>query len=401
MFKQIILGLLIFILSGIAGFTFVNRTKTIHIYMDFATLPAFLQMADFVRTPMNEEKIIAWRRYPNLPQMLDLKKYNTQFVALPQNEVQNEKSLEKIYQTVQEVYKKNPNALYILHSNLHWGGSLAALLHIIPPKQVKHLYIYEDGFSNTVHSRKNITLNKKLANKNEVNKLKKIIQENDLKNYTHTLNFAFHRLYKTTYFFSFLDMIKQDAEFANFFKALDGAELRPIDFNLLKKSLTPEQIGTISQMVGFDKETYVQQVRGRKTHFFLLGGAFVHKYDQAAAAKDFYVHFIEQDKESVLVLKEHPWIANLSLKQTLQNQIPEALLFPRSVPMEMLILTDLVPTSLSGYTSSAFYSFPSVKIMEYLTSEYDFYLPFFKKLNRININQIKYLQNYKKGQLTK
>lgn len=398
MFKQIILGFLIFILSGIAGFTFVNRTKTIHIYMDFATLPAFLQMADFVRTPMNEKKIIAWRRHPNLPQMINLKKYNAQFVILPQNEIQNREALKKIYQMVQEVYKKNPKASYIIHSNLRWGENLASLLHIIPPKQVKHLYIYEDGVSNTVHSHKNIALNKKLANENEVNKLKKIIQKNNLKNYTYTLNFAFHRLYKTTYFFSFLDMIKQDPEFASFYKTLDGAELKPIDFNLLKKSLTPEQINTISQMVGFDKKAYVQQVRGRQTHFFLLGGDFVQKYDQVTAAKDFYVRFIEQEKEGVLVLKEHPWLSNISFKEDLQAKIPKAILFPRSVPMEILILTDLMPTSLSGYSSSTFFSFPSVKIIRYLTSEYDFYLHFFKKLNKIKDTQIDYLQNYEKEQ---
>ena len=73
------------------GFGYVlNPLKPkIHIYIDWATTPALLQMTDFVKQPQRDKKFIFWRRFPNLTERVNLAELNAVQIDLPQSEEKN------------------------------------------------------------------------------------------------------------------------------------------------------------------------------------------------------------------------------------------------------------------------------------------------------------------------
>jgi hypothetical protein len=98
--------------------------------------------------------------------------------------------------------------------------------------------------------------------------------------------------------------------------------------------------------------------------------------------------FDNYDKNRILVLKEHPNLTKRTIAKKNQEKIPNSIIFPKHIPFEILILADLMPDTVSGYTTSVFFVIPKEKIKYFITSNHDTYLPFLKELNMLTDKQI-------------
>ncbi len=357
--------------------------KTIHIYIDYATMPALLQMADLVNQPIEDKKFLFFRRFPDLSQRIDLTQYNAVQIDLPTSEYANIHTNIAIQEAISTIYAAHMNAQYIIHSNLWWNEVLIPILKIIPKEKIKHLHLYEDGISNIIYSRKKDTL---AINPEKIDYKSDLLSIlSDEKEYNRQYNFAFHLLYPTTYYFSFIEYAKQHPEFDTFMSFLSGATLQEIDWYRLANSLTKEQKETIYHLTDFDINLYKEQIKNKQTDFFLLRGAFSSNEEQIKTT----VHlFKNQDKNRLLVLKEHPSLFSRQIAKNIQHNIPNSIIFPKHIPFEVLILADLMPDTVSGYTSSAFFAVPAEKIKYFITTDTDYYLPFLKELNIVSDEKI-------------
>lgn len=366
-----------------AGYILNPFKPTIHIYIDWATTPALLQMMNLIQQPTDDKKFIFWRRFPNLKERMDLKKHNAIQIDLPQSEGANDHSLAILSDSIKNIYSKNPNANYVIHSNLRWNEILIPILQIIPRKRVKHIHTYEDALSNVVFSKRHYTLG---VNPQKINyhfDLKQILDGK--KAYHYTYDFAFHTLYPTTYYFGFVEYAQNNSEFDTFFRFLKTAHIKDISWNKISQTLTEEQKQLIYSLVGFDAGWYKKQINGKKVDFFLLRSAFSTQDEQIKTVLNL---FKNNDKNRILVLKEHPNLSIRNIAQKIKEKIPNAIIFPKHIPFEILILADLMPDTVSGYPSSIFYSVPKEKIKYYITSDRDYYLPFLKELNIITNKQV-------------
>lgn len=381
MFRKI--AVFIFFFCFGFGYQLNPFKQTIHIYIDFATTPTLLQMMDIVQQPAKDKKFIFFRRFPNLSSRIDLTKYGAVQIDLPISEYANHHSNIIIENAIQTIYENHINADYIIHSNLWWNKNLIPILKIIPKRKIKQLHLYEDGVSNIVYSRKKETLSVNPEKINYKSDLESILS--DEKIYNHNYNFAFHLLYPTTYYFSFIDYAKQHPEFDTFMSFLSGATLKEIDWFKFATILTDEQKSAIYHLTEFDINHYKEQIKDKSTDFFLLRGAFSSPEEQIKTTASL---FKNQDKDRLLILKEHPSLSIQTMAHKIQQNIPNAVMFPKHIPFEVLILADLMPDTVSGYTSSVFFSIPAEKIKYFITTDKDFYLPFLKELNIVSDEKV-------------
>ncbi|MBO7257510.1 MAG: hypothetical protein J6V11_01055 [Alphaproteobacteria bacterium] len=380
MFKK--LSLFIFCFCFGFGYTLNPLKPKVHIYIDYATTPALLQMTDFVKQPHRDKKFIFWRRFPNLNDRVNLSTLNTVQINLPESEGKNGISWNIIVNSIRTIYNANPDAEYIIHSNLWWNELLIPILQIIPQNQVKHIHVYEDGLSNVVHSRKHHPISIK-PNHNYANDLQNIL--NDTQKYSHHYDFSFHTLYPTTYHFGFVNYALTHDEFKNFLDLVTMDNIKEINWNKISQSLSPKQKQLIFDLVDFDADEYKKQVAGKPSDFFLLRAAFSTIDEQVITASWLFDNY---DKNRILVLKEHPNLTKRTIAKKIQEKIPNSIIFPKHIPFEILILADLMPDTVSVYTTSVFFVIPKEKIKYFITSNHDTYLPFLKELNMLTDKQI-------------
>ncbi len=365
------------------GYALNPLKPKIHIYIDYATTPALLQMIDFIHQPVRDKKFIFWRRFPNLHERVNLSDYNAIQIQLPIAENKNNLSWDIMVQNIQMIYDQNPKAEYIIHSNLWWNSLLIPILKIIPREQIHHLYVYEDGLSNVVHSRKYYTFLINPENNDYKTDLMNIFK--DQKKYSHHYDLTFHTLYPTTYYFGFVDYMKTNNSFNLFVQFIGDKNIRNIDWTEIARHLTPKQKKALFSLIGFDVNHYKQQIQNKKVDFILLRSSHTAEEEQIKTISTLFKNY---DKNRVLVLKEHPHLAHRVIATQIQKNIPNTVIFPKHIPFEVLILADLMPDTVSGYASSVFFSVPPKKIKYYITANKDYYLPFLKKLNMLGDEKI-------------
>ena len=373
------------------GFGYVlNPLKPkIHIYIDWATTPALLQMTDFVKQPQRDKKFIFWRRFPNLTERVNLAELNAVQIDLPQSEEKNNICYQIVENSIQTIYEQNPDTDYVIHTNLWWNELLIPILRIIPKEHIKHLHIYEDGVSNIVHSRKHLTITIQ-PDYDYASDLQHIL--NNQKEYSHHYDLTFHTLYPTTYYFGFVDYAKNNEDFYLFMNFIGTADIQEINYDKTAQKLSDKQKQQIFELVGFDIKDYKKQIGNKPVDFFLLRGAFSSTDEQINTVPTLF----KNDKNRVLVLKEHPNLNNRIIAKKIQEKIPNSIIFPKHIPFEVLILADLMPDTVSGYTTSVFFTVPKEKIKYFITSDNDKYLPFLKELNIITDEQV--IQSIKEEQ---
>lgn len=382
-FRRIIAYIIaITIIISLTIFALNVRPKPVaHIYIDVATASTLLQMINLTNTPATDPKLIGWRRFPNLHTRIDLQTINATEISLPHSELETKATIDLILAAFKDFYSKHPDMNYEIHCNLFWGNILIPILQQIPKKQIKRLHLYEDGIGNTIYSRSLYT-QRQSTHLHLDTKLRQVLAEQIP--YDNLYMFSFHKIYPTTYYFSFVDIMHTYPDFDDFFKYLKGAKIVQTNFDGIIPKLTDNQKEMIYRMTGFDKDAYKKQINGRYTKLFITDASphFIDHTDYADLCFD-----RPADQDSVLVLKLHPAYPQY-VCDIIAKKIPNAVILPNNLPFELLIIADLMPDQISGYSSSILLSVPFERIGKIIAKHNDFNLPLLDKLHPIAQSQI-------------
>lgn len=396
MIKKALFFIFILIVSfqaGFKGYQLQEESRPVHIYMDIASMPSFLQMLDFVKTNKKDKKYIAWKRYPNRGELIDLKAYNTEQIELPKRESLYKETYEVLEKAMRRIAQENKGRKFILHGNLHHVSiTLETAMKAIAPEDIREIYLYEDGMINVFESRKGYALspyNTSPACPKHI----RDFQENKANSLNYNNVFCIHKLYKTTYYISFLEQIKQDPAFKNLLSDMDGARLVQIDFKKFANQLTAEQKHLLYQLLGFDYDGYKKLIQGKRTVFYTLG--WLQEISDNLLLVDIFNRLKEKelknlldDEKTVLFFKGHPSPAAHFMQEELLKTNPKAFVFPRTIPFELLIVAGLSPDYVLGFSSSTFFSLDPQKILYYITIDGDKNLQALKKLNILSDEKV-------------
>ena len=140
-----------FLISGLIasfGYYFSTPTNNLHIYHDPATIPAFLQMKNFIKTNPKDAKIILWDRYNH--SIKNKEKYqNTFFIKEPDTTYiynTHSKIFEQIRILATSYLYKNPKTRIHFHFNYMHAQAFNELKRnkkII--RKLKSIHFYEDA----------------------------------------------------------------------------------------------------------------------------------------------------------------------------------------------------------------------------------------------------------------
>lgn len=347
-----------------SGFMVPETDKnTVHIFADLATGPTILEMVQFVKLRKSTRKFVAWGIYPDIKQEL-LGEYNAAqipFETKPYNKLAN--SIHRgIKQTVLKLLKENPDTKFVFHTNIYHSRSfLFPILRKIPKENVKHIYLYEDGFANTVASRKKDTL------KYVTPKRPKNINNVAYPYYTHFT-------YPVTYYLAYPEEIWNKPEFKQLAEILQGADVRAVDFYEIKDSLTGSQKKTLKQFLNFNDKYFKKLLEtGDQKTVILLGGRPMNA-EERKAFKTVYEKILDNPSYR-FIYKPHPHPASEAFALRLKRKYKDLIIIPRTIPMEAFLLFDIIPDYIAGYSSSVFLTFKTKFIM-YIERPNDEYLPF-------------------------
>ena len=136
------LVLALIFLSLVFGFWLFKRHEAakqgqLHVFVEFTTNGALLEMVEFVKLPADVPKIIAWGRFQNVKDRVDLSKYNAREIKCNTADIVRE---------VKKELRKHPNYKIVFYTTIdHAGVSLFPLLEEIPSKNVAHIHFFEEG----------------------------------------------------------------------------------------------------------------------------------------------------------------------------------------------------------------------------------------------------------------
>ncbi len=367
--KYVVLSIICLISLG--SFYFTERlTQTVeenvvYIFADVATGSTILEMAQFVQLPQSSRKFVAWGSYPNLGDKLQTHNaVQIPFTTTPYNQLvfSIQAGLKK---TVQQLLVANPNTQFVFHTNMfHARTLLFPILKKIPKEQIKHIYLYEDGYGNTVASLKERIL-------------QHVTPERPHSVWDIAYPYYTHFTYPTTYYLAYPEEIRQNAEFKQLANILRNADVQPVDFYEIKANLTRKQKSVLKHLLDFNDAYFrdLLQKSGKKTVILLGGRPMNSKERQAFQVLN---EKILANSSYTFIFKPHPHPASESLAEELKKKHKDLAIIPRSIPMEAFLLFDVVPDYIAGYSSSVFLTFNTNFIM-YIKRPNDTYLPFLLK----------------------
>lgn len=343
---------------------------TIHIYLDEATFPTELQLVDIVQRPKDTPKIISWNllRFPNL----DLHEYNV--TALKFGFIKGLSTYDegKIKAIMNELKSLKDND-FVIHANLLWVASIMPFLRELPKEKIKHIYLYEDGLANHLASTTPLPA-VKMDSFNE-KELTQMIQSDDI--FLSKYAYFLHKYYPVTYRLSFWNEVKKRPMLDHFFELMEDADVENIDIQEIAKKLTAEQKKELFKIFNFDVDFYKKIIKNKRVHFFVIGHYLT--YDDVDLQEWFLQH---NSSDDILFIKGY--------SDQLYNRLIPAFSFPNQLPFEMLVIGGLMPTSVSGVSSSLFYSLPKENIGKIIYEKNDPNAETIKNLLGLSDEQIKF-----------
>lgn len=403
MIKKSLFLIFIFIVSfqaGFKGWQILYKPRIVHIYLDIATVPSLLQMVDYVNRPVKDKKYIAWRRFPDRAKYFNLANYNTEQINLPQTESHYKAVYQATQEAILQIIATNPDKRYIIHANLrHPRFTLESALKYIPPEKIQAIHLYEDGLGNLLSVWRNYATSSYNWTDTCVRNIKDF-QKGDIDSLRPQDVFCLYKLYPTTYHISFVDEMKKQDAFNDFFYNITDERIVPIDFNKIANELPDEKKKMLFTLVGFNEKKYREIIQGKRTVFYTQGW-LQEQADNLLVVKIFNalkkneLNDLMNNSNTLLFFKAHPATAAKTMQNELLADNPKAIFFPRSIPMEILIIAGLTPDYLLGYSSTIFFSFPNDKILYYLTMAGDKNIDLLQKLKIITPEKIINITDYK------
>ena len=365
--KLLFLSILFLPLSYVFSFIFFIKTphiseETLHVFLEsYATNPALSQMILFVQLPEKSPKIIAWHRFPKRSRLVDLKKYNTEEVNLSPKEGLYVQSTKLVLNRVLEKLENNPLLTVELHFSMFaTDTTIRPFLAFIPRHKIKRIHFYEDGygefFKNGLYFKNNL---KEYKKEEVISAL--FLQEG----WDRLMTFSFNKLYPVTYHVFDGKRIKDNPSFSKL-------DIQDIDFLKLSKTLTDNQKQLFYKLVGFDYDYYKKLMTSKKSIVFLMGfhsQPFEEFNSLVKTRKDKNFMGINES-DYIWFYKPHPsFSAPKTTQKEIEKYFPDMIEIPSQIPFELFVLSDLKPTYLFGFSSSAFYSFPKENILFFIARE--------------------------------
>ena len=362
--KEILLCLLLALifLSFVFGFWLFKRHVAakqgqLHVFVEFTTNGALLEMVELVKLPADMPKIIAWGRFGNVSERIDLSKYNAREIKCNTGDIVRE---------VKKELRKHPNYKIVFYTTVdHAGVSLYPVLDEIPPKNVAHIHLFEEGHGALAVHKKAYHL----AHDYEFDNC----PDNPI---MPAYAYYTHLKYPTTYHLGFVPYMKKRPEFQKLMTLLRHADVQNVDFYEIADNLTSADKKEIAAFVGFNPDEWRALIdKAQKPAAVLVGSWFrgdrenADLYDQLAAALSDTTYF--------WLYKPHPGSAGNDITDKLQKQFPDLVVIPSGIPLESFLFEGILPEKMGGVSSSVFLSLPRSRILFYIEKQDgDSYLPY-------------------------
>lgn len=307
------------------------QQKVAHIYIDLASLSSLAQMVDVVEQPLNNPKLLIWKRFHALSIDDPLLKHIN--AKMPDAKFLGEFNYmlfsDLVDKNVSDFYQNYSDYVYDIHLNLAHIPRSGRIFDIIPPSQIRSIHLYEDAIGRSLWDKRTI---------DEYNSI-----ETSAPKYLHV---------------GFWD--------PNTFASIRDKIIK-IDFQEKALSLSALQKEMIARMTGLD----LAQLSALKRPTILFAD------DPSLDLKrtEEFFKSISQKKElkSYLWLyKNHPRVARgegIALK-FIKKYFNKVYILPNEIPIEVLILCGYEPSYIAGYGSSLFFSFKSNQILAYIERNY-------------------------------
>jgi hypothetical protein len=187
---------------------------------------------------------------------------------------------------------------------------------------------------------------------------------------------------------------------ADFFKTIQDADIRPVDFDLLQRILSPEQKQIVYKLSGFDYQKYKSLLKNKKSFFFVMGYHFdnqerleAERY-LLALLKNGPSSYLKNPEEFVWFYKPHPSYKAAVSRERMKEHFPDVLEVPAQIPFEVFVLAGLKPTLTAGFSSSLFYVLNSKDVLIYIRRAGDKYVPYLLESGRLELEQIMNLNEF-------
>lgn len=341
----------------------------IHVFIECATGPTLVQTVALIHLPENIQKIVAFNTLRGFEKASLAQKFNVipiKFSDVPYKDILPMMTARTI-DLMKQKLADNPRIRFVIHTNLfHHERLLTPLLQQIPAKNIERIHLYEDGFGNTIASRK-IPLLASLA----LNKKPTIP---DL-----STPYYMHSRYPTTYHIAYKDLINTDKDFRKLKKILYNADVRDVDFYKIKETLSTRDKQNLAEIFDLDISWHqnVLKPQNNKKTLILIGPRPLDETQEKNLLK-LYAKLLS-DRQYNYIFKPHPSQFSDPLTQNLKEIKPDLKVIDRSIPLELLFFLDIMPDYIAGYSSSIFLTLPREKFLYYIERPFDTYLPFLIK----------------------
>ncbi len=407
--KKFVLLLVLCFLSSIVlqrGFCYLYEyitkcNQTVYVFFEpYATNPALSEMVEFAKLPKSARKLIAWHRFPNRKDVIDLKQYNAEEITIYNKEGFYGLSTQKVLRHVLQIYLKNPETRFVFYVNLtHQNITLGPFLKILPQENIAHIHLFEDGYGE-FFKRPQIYMNKNQPYSSD--DLKKVSDAYAGKIPWETVfSVSIHKLYPATYHLMHADKRGKESQLKLLNDWWKDACIEQVDFDKLRKTMTDEQKQTVYKLAGFDYDKFYPLLHNKPTVLYTFGFTFGNtKRERAelnllAALKTGKLKKLTGDKPYQWFYKSHPSLNAKHFTEELNALFPDMIEIPAQIPFEILILADCKPTLTAGFGSSLFYSLTADDVLAYVKrSNNDHYLKFLTKYRLVKPDRIFELKDF-------
>lgn len=375
--------------------------ETVHVFFEpYATNPALSEMVEFAKLPKSARKLIAWHRFPNRKNVVDLKEYNAEEITIYNKEGFYGLSTQKVLQRVSQIYSENPDTRFVFYVNLtHQNITLVPFLKILPKKNIAHIHLFEDGYGEFFKRAHIYTNNNRPFDPDSVKKM--TYAHKGLIPWETVYNISIHKLYPATYHLMHADKMSWDPNLKYLNAWWKDAHIKQIDFNDLRRTMTEEQKQTVYKLAGFDYKKFYPLMHGKPTVLYTFGFTFGDKKRERAelnllaSLKTGKLKQLTGDKPYRWFYKSHPSLNAKHFTAELDALFPDMIEIPAQIPFEILILADCKPTLTAGFGSSLFYSLTADDVLAYVKrSTNDGYLKFLTKHRLVKPDRIFELKDF-------
>lgn len=313
------------------------NAEALHIYTEPATTSAMLQMLDLIRQDEQSPKLVFWPRYHSDDLQKELKKYN----AFSVEEEDFLPVLSKFLNTLTD-------AKLFVHYNTYHDKFLKQIIATAGQERIKKLYLYEDAPAWIWWDP---------------------VKDNDIAALSLPAEF----------FFKYQNRLKDDscsknARCEQLRKILKNIKTNNVDFYQMAQEITEDEKEKLSRLLGINLKKLKKTLQN-PYFLYTLGFSFedLHHFSQLFPLQQTCENW--QNKGNIFY-KQHPYHKNMPSGEVLQTLCPNIKELPLGkAPFELLILLDLAPKEIAGYSSSLFYTLSKEKVKLFIPREKDPYIP--------------------------